>query len=67
MKIWSSQSISDKFMRMTLMVSGTALLLAYISFLVYDLYNLRRELISATATEANIIGANSVTALLFDD
>lgn len=67
MKIWSSQSISDKFMRITLMVSGTALLLAYISFLVYDLYNLRRELISATATEASIVGANSVTALLFDD
>ena len=67
MNIWSSQSISDKFMRMTLMVSGTALLLAYVSFLVYDLYNLRRELISATATEANIVGANSVTALLFDD
>ncbi|WP_348263803.1 CHASE sensor domain-containing protein [Telmatobacter sp. DSM 110680] len=67
MKLWSSQSISDKFMRMTLMVSGTALLLAYISFLVYDLYNLRRELITATATEANIVGANSVTALLFDD
>ena len=67
MRLWSSQSISDKFMRMTLMVSGTALLLAYISFLVYDLYNLRRELITATATEANIVGANSVTALLFDD
>ena len=67
MKLWSSHSISDKFMRMTLMVSGTALLLAYISFLVYDLYNLRRELIAATATEANIVGANSVTALLFDD
>ena len=67
MNIWSSQSISDKFMRMTLMVSGTALLLAYVSFLVYDLYNLRRELINSTATEANIVGANSVTALLFDD
>jgi signal transduction histidine kinase len=67
MKLWSNHSISDKFMRMTLMVSGTALLLAYVSFLVYDLYNLRRELITATATEANIVGANSVTALLFDD
>ena len=67
MKIWNSQSISDKFMRMTLMVSGTALLLAYVSFLMYDLYSLRRELISSTASEANIVGANSVTALLFDD
>jgi len=67
MKIWSSQSIADKFMRMTLMVSGTALLLAYVSFLIYDLYSLRRELISYTTSEANIVGANSVTALLFND
>ncbi len=67
MSIWSSQSISDKFMRMTMLVSGIALLLAYVSFLVYDLYSLRQELISSMATEANIVGANSVTALLFDD
>ncbi len=67
MRIWSSQSISDKFMRMTMLVSGVALLLAYVSFLVYDLYSLRQELISSMATEANIMGANSVTALLFDD
>ena len=56
MRIWSSQSISDKFMRMTLAVSGTALLLAYISSLVYDLYSLRQELISSMTTEANIDG-----------
>ena len=67
MRIWSSQSISDKFMRMTILVSGIALLLAYVSFLVYDLYSLRQELMNAMATEANIMGANSVTALLFDD
>ena len=67
MRIWSSQSISDKFMRMTMLVSGVALLLAYVSFLGFDLYSLRQELISSMATEANIVGANSVTALLFDD
>jgi signal transduction histidine kinase len=67
MRIWSNQSISDKFMRMTMLVSGFALLLAYVSFLVYDLYSLRQELITSMATEANIMGANSVTALLFDD
>ena len=67
MRIWSSQSISDKFMRITMLVSGVALLLAYVSFLIYDLYSLRQELISSMATEANIVGANSVTALLFDD
>ena len=67
MSIWNSRSIADKLMRMTLMVSGTALLLAYISFLIYDLYSLRQELMSSMATAANIVGANSVTALMFDD
>ena len=67
MKFWSSQSIADKLTRMTLVVSGMALLLAYVSFLAYDLYSLRQELISALSTEANIVGANCITALMFDD
>ena len=67
MKIWTSQSISDKLMRMTLLVGGVSLLLAYISFLIYDLYSLRQQLMNSMATEANIVGANSVTALMFDD
>ena len=67
MKFWSSQSIADKLMRVTLVVSGMALLLAYVSFLLYDLYSLRQELITALSTEANIVGANSITALMFDD
>jgi signal transduction histidine kinase len=64
---WSSQSIADKLTRVTLMVSGMALLLAYISLLIYDLYSLRQELLTALLTEANIVGANSITALMFDD
>ena len=67
MKFWTSQSISDKLMRMTLLVGGVSLLLAYISFLIYDLYSLRQQLMTSMATEANIVGANSVTALMFDD
>jgi len=67
MRFMTSQSISGKLMRMTLLVSGTALLLAYVSFLVYDLYSLRQQLMNSMATEANILGANSVTALMFDD
>ncbi len=62
-----SQSISAKLTVMTLLVSGTALLLAYVSFLLYDLYSLRQQLMSTMATAANIVGANSVTALMFDD
>ena len=67
MKLWNTHSISDKLMRMTLLVSGTALLLAYISFLLYDIYSLRQQLMNSMATAANIVGANSVTALMFDD
>lgn len=67
MKIWSSQSISGKLMRMTLLVGGVSLLLAYISFLIYDLYSLRQQLMTSMATEANIIGQNCVSALEFDD
>jgi signal transduction histidine kinase len=67
MKVWTSQSISDKLMRMTLLVGGLSLVLAYISFLIYDIYSLRQQLMTSMATEANIVGANSVTALMFDD
>jgi len=42
-------------------------LLAYISFLIYDLYSLRQQLMTAMATDANIVGANCVSALEFDD
>ena len=64
---WDSRSIAGRLMRMTLLVSGVALLLAYISFLAYDLYSLRQNLISSLETEARLIGENSVTALLFND
>jgi signal transduction histidine kinase len=67
MKFWTSQSISDKLMRMTLLVGGLSLVLAYVSFLIYDIYSLRQQLMTSMATEANIVGANSVTALMFDD
>jgi signal transduction histidine kinase len=67
MNIWTSQSISDKLLRMTLLVGGLSLVLAYVSFLIYDIYSLRQQLMTSMATEANIVGANSVTALMFDD
>jgi signal transduction histidine kinase len=67
MKIWTSQSISGKLTRMTLLVGGVSLLLAYFSFLIYDLYSLRQQLMTSMAVEANIVGANCVSALEFDD
>ena len=67
MKLWSAQSISGRLKALVLFVSGTALVLAYISFLVYDFYSLRRNLIESLETQATIIGTNSESALLFDD
>ena len=67
MKLWNRQSISGRLTRVNLLVSGIALLLAFVSFLAYDLYTSRQGLISALGTEAAIVSANSVTALVFDD
>lgn len=67
MKLWSAQSISGRLTALVLFVSGTALLLAYVSFLAYDYYTLRHNLIESLETQANMIGTNSETALLFDD
>ncbi|HVN93676.1 MAG TPA: ATP-binding protein [Terracidiphilus sp.] len=67
MKPWSNQSIAGKLTRMNLTVCGIALLLAYVSFVLYDLYSLRQALRSDLDTEAQIIGSNCVAPLLFDD
>lgn len=67
MRYMFSPSIAGKLTRLNLMVTGMALLLAYVAFLAYDLYALRQDLIGSLATEAGIVGTNSVTALLFDD
>jgi signal transduction histidine kinase len=67
MKLWSAQSISARLTALVLFVSGTALLLAYISFLAYDYYSLRNNLIESLETQASMIGTSSETALLFDD
>jgi signal transduction histidine kinase len=52
---------------MNFLVSATALVLASASFLGYDAYSFRQNLLRSLHTEAQIIGANSVSALLFDD
>jgi uncharacterized membrane protein affecting hemolysin expression len=44
-----------------------ALLLAYVSFLTYNMVTARQAAIDNLTGEAQIIGANSVTSLLFDD
>jgi signal transduction histidine kinase len=66
-RLWSPQSISGRLTALVVFVSGTALLLAYISYLAYDFYSLRHNLIESIDSQATLIGINSETALLFDD
>lgn len=67
MSYWNARTISGKLTRINVLMSGIALLLAYVSFLTYDLYALRGNLISMVTAEAGIVGENSITALMFDD
>ncbi len=60
-------SIPKKLTWMNILVSGTALLLASAGFFAYDLYNFRTGTVRNLGIQAQIIGSNSISALLFDD
>src|SRR5271156_194316 len=60
-------SISRKLTFLNMLVSGAALLLACVGFGAYDLYSFRMTLVSNVSTQAQIIGDNTVSALLFND
>ena len=63
----NSQTISGRITRMNLLVSGSVLILAVLAFFSYDMLSFRQSLINNLRAEAQIIGANSVSALTFDD
>jgi signal transduction histidine kinase len=60
-------SISGKLVRMNVIVAAIALICACSSFLLYDAYSFRQNLIHSLAAESEIIGSNSISALTFDD
>jgi signal transduction histidine kinase len=60
-------SISRRLAWMNLLVSASALLLASIAFLVYDQLTYRQNLIQNLSAQAQIVGANSASALMFND
>jgi signal transduction histidine kinase/DNA-binding response OmpR family regulator len=60
-------SISKKLTWMNMLVSGAALLLACGGFCAYDLYSFRDALVRNLSIQAQIIGDNTASALLFDD
>jgi len=60
-------SISKKLTWMNMLVSGVALLLACAAFFAYDLYTFRIGIAHNLSTEAQIIGSNTVSAIVFND
>src|SRR5580700_4853725 len=60
-------SISKKLTWMNMLVSGAALLLACAAFVAYDLYTYQIGIARNLSTEAQIVGTNSVSALVFND
>jgi len=61
------QSISRKLTWMNMLVSGAALLLACAAFIGYDTVTFREMMVRNLSTQAQIIGSNSASALLFND
>ncbi len=52
---------------MNMLVSGAALLLACAAFIAFDMITFRQAVLRNLSTQAQIIGSNSVSALLFND
>ncbi|MGH9699928.1 MAG: response regulator [Candidatus Acidiferrales bacterium] len=61
------QSFSRKLTWMNMLVSGAALLLACAAFIGYDTVTFRETMVRNLSTQAQIIGSNSASALLFND
>jgi len=60
-------SIARKLTWMNMLVSGAALLLACAAFIGYDVVTFRTTVVRNLSTQAQIIGTNSASAVLFDD
>jgi signal transduction histidine kinase len=60
-------SIQWKLLGISILASGTALLLICAAFVTYDRLTFRRVIVRQLSVQADIIGWNSTSALLFDD
>ncbi len=65
--MFKDQSISRKITYMNLTVSAAALLLACLAFLAYDQITVRESIVRNLSSQAEIVGSNSVSPLLFND
>lgn len=62
-----TNSISARLSMMNMLVSAVALLLACAGFFTYDQITFRQNLVHTLSAQAQIVGSNSVSAILFDD
>lgn len=62
-----NHSIRQKLTWMNMLVSGAALLLACTAFAGYEMEDFRVALVRNLSIQAQIVGANSASALLFND
>jgi len=60
-------SVAKKLTWMNMLVSGAALVLACAVFISYDAITYREAIVRNLSTQAQIIGSNSASALLFND
>jgi PAS domain S-box-containing protein len=60
-------SLSRKLTAVNMLVSAGSLLLASTAFFAYDYYTFRKNLVRNTSIEAQIVGANVASSLIFDD
>ena len=60
-------SIAKKLTWMNMLVSGAALLLACAAFVTYGLVTFREALVANLSIQAQVVGTNSISALLFND
>ena len=61
------RSILRKLTLMNMLVSGAALSLACLAFFTYDQVTFRQGLVRTLSAQADIVGSNSVAAILFND
>ncbi len=62
-----SKSIKKTLTAMSMLASSSALLLACSGFVLYDLTTLRKVMVRGLTTQAQIVGSNSVSSLVFAD
>lgn len=60
-------SISRRLMWLNVLVSGAALIITAFALLIYDQTSYRRILIENVNAQADVVGQNSISALVFND